>query len=38
MAPIKPHWKAHAVVPVGRGGHVQQVVATVGSAQFEIDD
>jgi enoyl-[acyl-carrier protein] reductase I len=37
MTPTKPHWKAHPIVPTGQGAPVQQFVATVGSARFEIE-
>jgi hypothetical protein len=37
MTPTKPHWKAHAVPPAGHGAPIQQFVATVGSARFEIE-
>jgi enoyl-[acyl-carrier protein] reductase I len=37
MVPVKPHWKAHAGMPVGQSAAVQQFVATVGSVRFEIE-
>ncbi len=37
MTPTKPYWKAHAVPPAGQGASLQQYVATVGSAKFEIE-